>query len=341
MMMEEPRWTLTGVLVRLSSLSRVSQLTLVGANLEQWAAASGQREAACVRSMKEIPKSPINLCGPGTYQPNRATKLKALDCYAKIMPYHLPTDPTMQTSHLWHCDLHVENIFVNPEKPTEVVAIIDWQSTSLEPLFMRGHQPCFLDYDGPPLMGLERPSFPTNLNELDPEARRKARNLHLDQSLVAYYRLLVSRQLPPLYRAFEFQNTISYDLLFLAQKLLVDGEAQYLAQVLDLESQWPSLSRVQAEAAHGTPPPFPLHFSPEERLKIESDLELAIIGMNSMSLIKRSVGPHRWPERGCVSHEYYDASIKALQEAKEQFIDYFAKSEKDREVWEACWPFTR
>lgn len=96
------------------------------------------------------------------------------------MPYLLPTDPTIQPSCLWHVDLHVENIFVDPKKPTEVVSIIDWQLVSLEPLFMRGQQPFFLDYEGPPVIGLERPRLPRDLKQMDPEARRKAKALYYD-----------------------------------------------------------------------------------------------------------------------------------------------------------------
>jgi hypothetical protein len=37
---------------------------------------------------------------------------------------------------LVHPDLHTSNIFVDPDDPTKITSIIDWQSASIEPVFM-------------------------------------------------------------------------------------------------------------------------------------------------------------------------------------------------------------
>ncbi|WPH00052.1 Hypothetical protein R9X50_00287500 [Acrodontium crateriforme] len=37
---------------------------------------------------------------------------------------------------LFHPDLHARNIFVNPKDPTQILGIIDWQSTAIEPAFV-------------------------------------------------------------------------------------------------------------------------------------------------------------------------------------------------------------
>lgn len=50
----------------------------------------------------------------------------------------MATDPRIQqaaVSVMFHPDLHKRNIFVSEEDPTVVSAIIDWQSTSIEPAF--------------------------------------------------------------------------------------------------------------------------------------------------------------------------------------------------------------
>lgn len=62
--------------------------------------------------------------------------------------------------------LHEENIF------GEVVGITDWQSSRLAPLFEHAGQSCFLDYEGPSLIGIERPRFPENVAQLDSVAWR-------------------------------------------------------------------------------------------------------------------------------------------------------------------------
>lgn len=39
---------------------------------------------------------------------------------------------------LLHPDIHKRNIFVSEDEPSQVTAIIDWQSTSIEPTFVYG-----------------------------------------------------------------------------------------------------------------------------------------------------------------------------------------------------------
>ncbi|APA11638.1 hypothetical protein sscle_08g064080 [Sclerotinia sclerotiorum 1980 UF-70] len=66
------------------------------------------------------------------------------------MEFRLPTDQSIASSHLWHGDLHAANIFVNPSKHTEIVGLIDWQSSELSPLYFHARQPHIIDYNGSP-----------------------------------------------------------------------------------------------------------------------------------------------------------------------------------------------
>lgn len=46
---------------------------------------------------------------------------------------------------LRHTDLHLGNIFVSNEPPCQVTSLIDWQSTSVAPLFLQTRWPEFLN----------------------------------------------------------------------------------------------------------------------------------------------------------------------------------------------------
>ncbi|KAI1126050.1 kinase-like domain-containing protein [Nemania abortiva] len=46
-----------------------------------------------------------------------------------------PRVENLSAPMLLHPDLHMRNIFVDPEDPAHITALIDWQSTSLEPIF--------------------------------------------------------------------------------------------------------------------------------------------------------------------------------------------------------------
>ena len=177
---------------------------ILGSNLEEYESAIGHMESACIRNLPQLPKSPVTLCGPGTYQPSREKKLKALQCYLAMVKYLLPTDPSIQSSCLWHSDLHIENIYVDSESPTKVIGIIDWQSIALAPLFEHARQPYFLDYEEPRTIGLKRPRLPENLTELDPAVQRETKALYLKMSLSSLYKTLLHKRYPRIYRAMAF-----------------------------------------------------------------------------------------------------------------------------------------
>jgi len=182
---------------------------------------------------------------------------------------------------------------VDPKNLTEVVGIIDWQSTELAPLFNQARQPYFLDYDGPRVRGLERPRLPENLAQLDQAAKTRAEALYLNMSLSALYKTFLHMHNPRLYRAMEFQETGSFELLLLARNLVVDGEATYLAQVVEVEKTWAELPGVRV---HGNAL-YPFNFSEEEKSEIEADVTGALRGIQAMRGVQKGLG-ELFPEKG-------------------------------------------
>ncbi|KAF3005696.1 hypothetical protein E8E13_005421 [Curvularia kusanoi] len=300
-------------------------------SLEAYHTAIGHREMTCISQFPELPKSPVTLCGPGTYQPTRARKLEALRHYLNIIRHILPKDENITLSHLWHEDLHVGNIFVDPSEPTKVVGLIDWQSTELSPLYFHARQPHFIDYEGSPINGLERPQPRKDLDKLEPSARREAEALYLYQSLCSLYMTLISRQNPRLYEAIEFQNTPQYEHLLLARNILIDGEVAYLSKLAELESTWSDLSVDNTSIC-----PFTL--PDKDRNDLEAEMQGVIRGMEAMRSIRDSLG-ELFPEQGIVRPEQFDETLDALNQMKEQVISAFASTPEEKEAWERNWPF--
>ncbi|KAH7363928.1 hypothetical protein BKA65DRAFT_571970 [Rhexocercosporidium sp. MPI-PUGE-AT-0058] len=62
--------------------------------------------------------------------------LELLDKYHKLTPAMVPprTPNDIDASTLWHPDLHLENIFIDPNT-LQITNLIDWQSTTAAPLF--------------------------------------------------------------------------------------------------------------------------------------------------------------------------------------------------------------
>ncbi|KAI1932978.1 hypothetical protein LOZ66_006664 [Ophidiomyces ophidiicola] len=133
------------------------------------------REMLAVKNIHHIPKHLAMLYGPPPlYEPTVTKKLQALRWYAQIVELLLPPDPTLSTCHVWHNDLHHENIFVDPHS-LQILGIIDWQSIQITPLTDHCLDPSFLDYEGPDVGDtLERPEVPADMKFLQGEERTAA-----------------------------------------------------------------------------------------------------------------------------------------------------------------------
>ncbi|KAL1874972.1 hypothetical protein Plec18167_005640 [Paecilomyces lecythidis] len=285
-----------------------------GDSAAEYELATGLRELACIKESTQLPKSPIALYGPGTYRPCKEKKVQAIREYLRIVKYLLPDDKSIQKPHIWHDDLHLENIFVNPDDPSDILAFIDWQSTELAPLYDHTIEPYVLEYDGPPLEGLlERPKFEDvrKLFAEDPESERKAKSLYLKMNLVALYRFLVHKTNKRLFQALEYRATDSFQLLLFARNLFVDGEATYLA----------------------------LLFSDKEIATIEADSEGAALGINLMRDVQERLGSQFFQEQGLIEHEKIEEAKRELREIKQDLIREYASNEAEANEWEEAWPF--
>lgn len=300
---------------------------VLGETLENYLEAIGRREVACVKELARLPPTQVTLCGPGTYLSTRAKKLQALQYYLQLVKYLAPTETALRHPSAWHADLHIENIFVDPAAPTKVTCIIDWQSTEVAPLFVQARQPYMLDHSGPQVKSLERPRLPNDFTELSPEQQKTANRLLLDQALCVGYKRWIQSQHPDIWKCFEFQETPEYELLLHARNLLIDGEALYMARIIEL-------LRSKDSILQGSGLYIPEHVIAEA----QSDTEGALRGMEAMSEIQEVMG-NLFPERGCVRHGEYEEAKDALRQCKEQIVDRFASTPDERAAWEESWPF--
>lgn len=131
-------------------------------------------------------------------------------------------------------------------------------------------------------------------------------------SLSSYYKTLLQKQNPRLFRALTFQETPSFQLLLLARNFLVNSGATYLALVMELEETWSELPGVQARGA----PHFPFKFSNEERAESEADFWGEMRGTEAMLGVKEKLGD-LFPERGVVRIDRYEETRDALRQMRE------------------------
>ncbi|KAL4946504.1 hypothetical protein BDV06DRAFT_208629 [Aspergillus oleicola] len=308
--------------------------------VEDYERATGLRELFCVENMSQLPHSPVAIHYSGSYQPSRDKKVFAIQSYLKLVEYLIPEDENITTSHLWHDDIHVENVFVNPDDPSEIYAFIDWQSTELAPLYDHIIEPYILDYNGPPLDDLlQRPKLADIQalfqDEPGPVAKRKADSLFTKMSLVALYRFLLYKKMPRLFKALEFRQTDSFQLLLLARNILIDGEATYLGLLAgQQENKWSGLPRISQETQNA-----PLSFSRGEIQRIKQDAEAAARSMELMGDVRRMIGSQYFQAQGLVSHQQFRELEQILPKVKKEFLQMHARSEEEEMEMNCAWPF--
>lgn len=218
MSLAERRFSLIGAHVyssrtRWCLFSLLAPRFCLGDSVEDYVAGIANWEITCVKKIHILPKSPITLCGPGIYMATREKKkIKSLAIISHYRKYLLPTDSvdrTIMSLAPWSSSRE-EKIFVHPENPSKIFAIIDWQFIEIAPLFNQFRQPYFLEYEEESTQGLERPQLPENYDHLDDASRKKAMSIHLSQMLSTMYRLLLRNRVLLLYRTWEYQR---FDLL--------------------------------------------------------------------------------------------------------------------------------
>ena len=268
--------------------------------------------------------------GPGVYQPTTAKKHVALESYSQIVSVLLPKEPVLTTGHLWHNDLHLENIYVNPANPREILGIIDWQSVQIMPLFDHALDPDFIGYEGPDVgEDLEPPKISKEVDNLNPPDRAIAIKQYYTKCLMVAWRTVVKAKNPAQYSAIQFRGSKSGHLGQLVRNVAVLGEAHARALLLDLRDEWLQMSSGQE---------FPLDFSEEEVTEIENDVQDADLGIKIMGTIKERLGD-LWPEKGLIEQENYEVVMTELRAIKTELMDALVKNESDREIFLKYWPF--
>jgi hypothetical protein len=120
-------------------------------------------------------------------------------------------------------------------------------------------------------------------------------------SLFVFYRYLLHKTMPRLFKALEFWQTDCFDLLLFARNLLVNGEATYLGLLAkQQEENWASVPRILRTGIKA-----PLTFSHDVLQKIKRDSEGASEAMALMGDVQRMVGSQYFQARGLVSHAQF------------------------------------
>ncbi|GLA86112.1 phosphotransferase enzyme [Aspergillus tubingensis] len=250
--------------------------------------------------------------GPRQYQPNLSKKLPALENYLRVAPHVLPENQATHASVKWHGDLYSQNIFVNPEEPSQILGIIDWQSSSAHPLFMQVGRPAFLDYNGPVPKDLGKIPLPSNFDQMDADAQRKAKTLHRAQTLHNLYLVRCLQANEAVLQALQNRSTLRHQVSVVPGLVLMDYEPLLNSLLRDVGKEWAQIVQVQQQE--------------------EEDGELWAQGIALMATFIADTGCFKhWDGR--VDEIDYEKSRRELEAAVQRFLEREAKNDDERRKW--------
>lgn len=230
---------------------------------------------------------------------------------SRVVENSLPT--------LFHPDLHKRNVFVAEDDPTRVTAIIDWQSTAIEPAFY------YAD---------ETPDFATAIPE-DAEENMEAAT---DKDPTAYVANLCNQAfelsvhvLAPRLASARALNEDLIRVLRYCHRTWKDGAVALRQELQELSKRWEELELP-------TPCPYPLP-SGGELQKQEKEFGLFKSVLNSKKAMVEAMGTtsdgwapdERWEEVQDLHRTLYTMALEEVQRGEDP--DFSVKDLR------TTWPF--
>ncbi|RLL96198.1 hypothetical protein CFD26_100335 [Aspergillus turcosus] len=306
-------------------------------SVEQYVLANARREKQSIINLPPSRRLQGLFNGPGQYQPSRKTKLRALDCYMKVARHLLPKITETHRPVLWHPDLHGDNSFVDPDNPTKITGIIDWQAAHIAPLFLQVRRPGLLDFDGPIPERMKPPKRPENFDQLSPDEKAGAKKLHAAQAMHVLYEIELLQQCREAGQALRGRETLVGRLAGLVGSIFDDGEPIVLGLLMQAVDRWTEIVG-QDPDEYRPRVPCPIHFTNAERAQQRADQTKWEEGVKIMDEIVRAIGAYSgWD--GFVNHDDYGSRKRAVADVREAFVQRVAASDEERREWIKAWPF--
>lgn len=275
----------------------------MGINEIQWAKAYARPRINPYRSL-EAPDSPDEY-------------ISLLERYLQLVP-HLSPGPS-RTS-LSHPDLHLDNIFVDPDTK-QITCIIDWQSASASELFFQHNIPRLLLPVGSSTTSNRLKAASEGSNATD-DADRTAH-------LLSHYQHLTRLKDKQRWAEMALHNR---SLLTKPASLLCGAWSRndvfsFRHALIHIAAQWEEIAPATVSC--------PIQFTEKELELHNSELEL-IEGLGEV--LHQLQNDKLIPLGGMVRRENYEQALHINNAVKEVFVN-MAESESQRVLYSRIWPY--
>ncbi|KAI6042363.1 protein kinase subdomain-containing protein PKL CAK Fmp29 [Pisolithus marmoratus] len=264
-----------------------------------------------------------------TQQPS--DHIENLDNYLLIASSLIPRSPALGHFSIRHPDPQPSNIFVSRSSDSNlhIVGLIDWQHTSILPLFLLAGIPQRIqNYDDPISQSMTRPSLPEDLNDLDETQQSREKELYR-RRLVHYHYVKNTEEYNKLhYVALTDPMGMLRRRLFCHASDPWEGETLALkVALIEATENWETLT--------GGGPPCSVVFDAEDARKTMK-LDAEQRGADETLEACRNMigfGPEGW-----VPTEYYEEAMTRSKQLKKDTLTE-ARSEEERAQIATHWPF--
>lgn len=250
--------------------------------------------------------------------------------HEKVAPVLVPAsnDISATANVLWHPDLHLDNIFVDPHSH-KITAIIDWQSASVAPLFFQSHVHRAFRHYKPVQEGWVFPEKPDNFDALSPEEQKRIDQDLESEMIHKYFEVQTMERAPAHWNVLQ-QKTVPIlrKPVWLVTGVWENRDLFFLRDsLISIVAQWNDI--------FGDSSSCPIDFSTEE-LELHAKEEENIKGVGEALSLFRDKG--LLPAHGMVAPEDYESAIENCHKFKEVFLNS-AENDTERELYNKLWPY--
>ncbi|KAF8995944.1 protein kinase subdomain-containing protein PKL CAK Fmp29 [Cyathus striatus] len=250
-----------------------------------------------------------------------------LNRYLLLAPSLVPKDPSLNHFRIRHPDLHPMNIIIDSN--LRVVGLIDWQHTSILPMFALASMPNEIqNYNDPVSKSLAHPSLPVNIDDLDEAQQSQERKLYHSRLLHYHYLRNTAKYNKLHFAAMTSTMGMLRRRLFISARNPWDGEPLSLkVALIHAIEEWEKLTEGGL--------PCPIMFDAEDVRETMKMVEIQKEGDKLTEMFLMALGIE---SEGWVSHEDYDKAVARNKEMKEGGLAP-TESEEVRAIIASHWPW--
>ncbi|KAK2734458.1 hypothetical protein FQN57_001693 [Myotisia sp. PD_48] len=185
----------------------------------------------------------VTVVARGPHHGSTQEHIKMLEHAMKIIPIVSATPLLQRHSNpvLWHTDLYLGNIFVDDEDPTKILSFIDWQYTTVLPLFSQVRWPSFLSPPEGYQLGMIKPELPPNFEDMDADEKAFALAEKDEATRTKCYEAALAKfNSPSLFAMNQIGDTIR-DLFVRCDKTYKEGIIPLRDSLIKITENWSKL----------------------------------------------------------------------------------------------------